>query len=173
MHWSVYLDIIFFLGLPCYPSPVIISGRRFVNATEVGLTSIQRLWSYCGVHSGLYVSRSLKLNLEQILIPFAEGVNMLCCVFIQKVDRLFDILNSRSVKAHGFKQPLRLTSMEAVTPFLLDARSYLMSLRTVDATPLYTTRRYCALCWKLEFVIKLIVICGLDWVCVFTCIGLT
>ena len=51
-------------------------------------------------------------------------------MFVQKVDRLFDILNSRLIKAHGFKQPLKLKSMKAVTTFLLEAQSYLMSLRT-------------------------------------------
>lgn len=67
---------------------------------------------------------------------------------MQKVDRLFDILNSRSVVAYGFKRPLRLSSMENVTPFLHEARAYLMGLKTVEGEPLYSTKRYYMLTLK-------------------------
>lgn len=61
------------------------------------------------------------------------------------MDRLFDILNSRSVFGKGHKQPIRESSMAAIGPFLFYFLfSYLLSLTTVEGVPLFncTTCRY-------------------------------
>ena len=57
----------------------------------------------------------------------------------QHFDRLFDIMNSRSIRAKGFKQPLR--NLDGVYGFLVDTRAYLLSLRMEDGLPLYRSHR--------------------------------
>ena len=53
--------------------------------------------------------------------------------FIKKVDRLFDILNSRSPIANGFKQPLRPESRNTWEEILKESAEYLLSLKTHEA----------------------------------------
>ena len=54
--------------------------------------------------------------------------------FIKKVDRLFDILNSRSPIANGFKQPLRPESRNTCEEILKQSAEHLLSLKTHEAT---------------------------------------
>ena len=61
-------------------------------------------------------------------------------MFFQRMGRLFDILNSRSIRAKGFKQPLR--NLDSVYPFLVETKTYLLSLKTEDDLPLYKSPRY-------------------------------
>ena len=59
--------------------------------------------------------------------------------FIKRIDRLFDILNSRSVSAMGYKQPIR--NLNYMLPFLKDTKHHLLSLTDTAITPLYQTKR--------------------------------
>jgi len=54
---------------------------------------------------------------------------------------LFDILNSRSAIAKGYKQPLHLNGISVITPFLKDTRQYLLGLKNNEGIPLYKTKR--------------------------------
>ena len=61
--------------------------------------------------------------------------------FIRIVDRLFDILNSRSPVAKGFKQPLRLSTQGRWLSVLQNTAQYLLSLKSADGLPLMHHRR--------------------------------
>ena len=61
--------------------------------------------------------------------------------FIRIVDRLFDILNSRSPVAKGFKQPLRLSTQGRWLSILQNTAHDLLSLKSVDGQPLIHHRR--------------------------------
>ena len=62
-------------------------------------------------------------------------------VFFQIIDRLFDLLNSRSPIAKGSKEPCTQDNWECRRDFLLQAKEYLLGLRRADGTPLSQTRR--------------------------------
>ena len=61
--------------------------------------------------------------------------------FIRMVDRLFDILNSRSPVAKGFKQPLRLSTQGRWLSVLQNTAQYLLSLKSVDGQSMMQHRR--------------------------------
>ena len=62
---------------------------------------------------------------------------------MQRVDRLFDILNSKSLLAKGFKGPLTPDNLSGIRNFLLETREYLLELRLLNDGPtLVSTRRY-------------------------------
>jgi hypothetical protein len=52
---------------------------------------------------------------------------------------VFDILNSRSPIAKGFKGPISKDNF--AEPFLRETQAYLLSLKMPDGKPLSTTRR--------------------------------
>ena len=58
------------------------------------------------------------------------------------LDRLFDIMNSRSPVGKGFKAPLSMDNWEETLSFLKVAKAYLLSLTREDGTPLYRTKKY-------------------------------
>ena len=63
--------------------------------------------------------------------------------FTRTIDRLFDMLNSRSPSGKGYKQPLRLSNKNTYENILKTTANYLLQLRTDSATPqqLATHRR--------------------------------
>ncbi len=61
--------------------------------------------------------------------------------FIRMVDRLFDILNSRSPVAKGFKQLLCLSTQGKWLSVLQNTAQYLLSLKSVDERPMMQHRR--------------------------------
>ena len=61
--------------------------------------------------------------------------------FVRLINRLFDILNSRSPVAHGFKQPLRLATQERWTAVLKSTAEYLLALKASNGQPLKQHRR--------------------------------
>jgi hypothetical protein len=63
-------------------------------------------------------------------------------LFLQMIDELFDVLNSRSPIAKGAKGPITRDNWDKTRHFLLRAKAYLLSLKRTDGTPLYSTRRY-------------------------------
>lgn len=64
--------------------------------------------------------------------------------FIYCIDRLFDILNSRSIMATGFKKPFGHANAVKVTKFLHNMRSMLCSIEDSHGTKLvFTKRRTC------------------------------
>ncbi|KAJ3650456.1 hypothetical protein Zmor_016555 [Zophobas morio] len=71
--------------------------------------------------------------------------------FIRRIDSLFDILNSRSVRAKNFKAPLRENNEEMWRPFLIDTNDYLLNLKDVTGRPLWCTPRKTSI---LGFVIS-------------------
>lgn len=52
--------------------------------------------------------------------------------------------------AIGYRQLLRLISMDAVAPFLMNTKHYLLNLKTASETPLHSTHR----CWVGAFTFK-------------------
>ena len=61
--------------------------------------------------------------------------------FVRLIDRLFDILNSRSPVARGFKQPLRLATQERWTAVLKSTAEYLLALKASNGQLLRLHRR--------------------------------
>ena len=60
--------------------------------------------------------------------------------FIQTMDRLFDITNSRNPFGKGFKAPLRPANKHIWLPFLNMAYEYLQNLQTAEGVFLYKTK---------------------------------
>ena len=58
------------------------------------------------------------------------------------IDRLFDIMNSRSPRAGGFKGPLGNLNWSEKVQFLLRARKYLIGLVMQDGKPLHKSKRF-------------------------------
>lgn len=61
--------------------------------------------------------------------------------FISVVDRLFDIFNSRSPRAKGFKRPLNLSNIDSNFQFLEQAKAFLLSLKTTSGLNVYNSKR--------------------------------
>ena len=62
-------------------------------------------------------------------------------IYLQRMDKLFNILNSRSVLARGSKTPINSNNLASTRYFLVDTRKFLLDLKMVDGTALFTTRR--------------------------------
>jgi hypothetical protein len=73
------------------------------------------------------VATSLEFCLQQNMPDF-EGCEA-TVNFIRVFDKLFDILNSRNLKASGYKRPLQASTWEQNAEFLSRARSYISSLK--------------------------------------------
>jgi len=76
------------------------------------------------VAKALELARCLKLK----GLEHTEGTQYLCTV----MDRLFDILNSKSPRGHGFKAALTLKRLDYHREFLLEAEFVLLNMTTVD-----------------------------------------
>ena len=61
--------------------------------------------------------------------------------FIQTIDHLFDILNSRNPRATNYKAPLRATNTSCWLPFLSKTRQYMKELTNSSGRPMTTTNR--------------------------------
>ena len=61
--------------------------------------------------------------------------------FIQVIDRLFNIVNSRNPPAKGYKPPMHITKEHIWRPFLHDAIDYLKGLKLQDGQPLHSSLR--------------------------------
>jgi DNA transposase THAP9 len=75
------------------------------------------------------------------------------------VDRLFDVLNSRSINSHGYKKAVNTNSAVQTITFLNEARAFLVSLQDSTGRPLVTTkRRTCIIgfCATIDSVIYMI-----------------
>jgi len=62
-------------------------------------------------------------------------------IFISHVDRLFDILNSRSIFAKGFKAPIFITNIQAKLSALRDTREFLLRLSDSNGKRVTETKR--------------------------------
>lgn len=62
-------------------------------------------------------------------------------IIFQRIDRLFDVLNSRSPYGKGTKQPIRTENWAEIKTFLLETKDYLTALKTVEGIPLHTSVR--------------------------------
>ena len=83
---------------------------------------------------------SLKFCLKEG-IPGFEGCEA-TIKFLQMFNGLFDILNSRNLKSTGWKSPMQEKNYEMCQMFLLEARSYILSLKeSVNNLPLVAGRR--------------------------------
>ncbi|KAL1252213.1 hypothetical protein QQF64_020009 [Cirrhinus molitorella] len=72
--------------------------------------------------------------------------------FIEMIDGLFDILNSRNPRTKGSKAPLGAINWTERVELLLRGREYLLSLVMKDGTPLHQTKRYLSV---IGFVINI------------------
>lgn len=59
--------------------------------------------------------------------------------FIKRIDKLFDILNSRLPWVKGFKGPLRVENEHDWRPFLLDTMDFFVNLKDVHGQYLWQT----------------------------------
>lgn len=59
--------------------------------------------------------------------------------FLNIFNTLFDILNSRSMSATGWKQALHQKNIKEVREFFGHAKKYILGLRTLTGTPIYMT----------------------------------
>lgn len=78
--------------------------------------------------------------------------------FIRRIDKLFDLLNSRSPWAKGFKAPLRKSNEAVWKPFLMDTCQFLLECTDVGDRPLYLTPRKTPI---LGFVISALSLMGI------------
>ena len=61
--------------------------------------------------------------------------------FIKIIDKLFDILNSRSVCGRGYKSPLRMNNTTYWKPFFDETTLYIMGLKNADGRLMVTTKK--------------------------------
>lgn len=66
--------------------------------------------------------------------------------FIETIDWLFDILNSRSPFGKGFKQPLTRDRLTYLKPIISEKINYLFNLQTVDNKKIIKTGRKTFIC---------------------------
>jgi len=78
--------------------------------------------------------------------------------FVRKIDQLFDLLNSHSPFARGFKAALRCHNMRYWTECLTELREYISALKTADGTLLLNHRRKTAF---IGFIISINSVIGL------------
>lgn len=78
--------------------------------------------------------------LRSIGLPDFQGSEA-TVVFLRKIDRIFDFLNSRSLFGKGYKKPITLRNLKFFKEESLNWISYLLQLRTKDGTPLYLSPR--------------------------------
>ena len=78
--------------------------------------------------------------------------------FIRRIDRLFDILNSRNPLGKYSKAPLRLSNRSRWYPFLMETRTYLLSMRNESGTVMTSTNRKTAF---IGFVLAIDSVIGL------------
>lgn len=62
-------------------------------------------------------------------------------LFLQTIDKLFDVLNSRTPMASGYKRPINLDNYDRIQEFLLFAEEFILSLQ-VDDRRLVSSTRY-------------------------------
>lgn len=79
-------------------------------------------------------------------------------MFIKNMDKLFDILNSRSPRMSGFKSPLRTSNEVLWRPFLEEMVSYLIGLTDVVGKPLYKTTKKTPF---VGFIVSIISVMGI------------
>ena len=61
--------------------------------------------------------------------------------FLRIFNDLFDILNSKNIKQHGFKQPLNEQNAELIINKLKEIKDYILSLKTINGQLLIHTRK--------------------------------
>ena len=71
--------------------------------------------------------------------------------FISMVDHMFDIFNSRTPKAYGFKKPLTAKSVIATSAFLQDCKNCLLSVSDSTGKRISESRRHMS---ALGFVVN-------------------
>lgn len=83
------------------------------------------------------VGNALQYCLENHIVGF-EGCEA-TIEFVHHFDTLFDILNSRSIGAEGWKQALHSNNINTVRAFFEKSKDYILSLRTMGGTLVYET----------------------------------
>lgn len=75
------------------------------------------------------------------------------------VDKLFDMLNSRSLRATGFKRAINATNAHYIISSLKSSRQFLLALQDSNGKPITDTRRRTCIigfCATIDSVIYLI-----------------
>ena len=103
-----------------------------------------------------FASQKMKVNLSVQTLSNSTAQALLCLKglgypefqdcdetvnFIQTMDQLFDLMNSRNPFGKGFKGPLRPANKHIWLPFLNKAYEYLTNLQTTEGVFLYHTKR--------------------------------
>ena len=76
------------------------------------------------------------------------------------LDRLFDILNSRSIYGKGYKKPIMEKNLRGISTFLRETTDFLMSLEDCNGTKIHETKRrtcvlgMCATIQSIEYIIE-------------------
>jgi hypothetical protein len=107
-----------------------------------------------------FASQKMKVNLSVQALSNSTAQALLCLKtlghaefqgceetvsFIEIMDSLFDIMNSRNPFGKGFKAPLRQANKTTWLSFLNRAEKYITSLQTTEGVPLYKTKRKTAI----------------------------
>ncbi|CAK1586692.1 unnamed protein product [Parnassius mnemosyne] len=61
--------------------------------------------------------------------------------FIRNINALFDVMNSRNLKAFGYKQPISEKNIDHIQTFLNDLYDYIKNLKYEDSLILYSQRK--------------------------------
>lgn len=78
--------------------------------------------------------------------------------FILLINNVFDILNSRNINNTSFKAPLSLINRDNIFAYLVEAKNYLLNLKTLDNVRLIDSGRkvgFIGLCCCIESTIIL------------------
>lgn len=94
-------------------------------AAQIFSTSVANALSFC------------KNNLKLKEFQFCEGTIQ----FLHTFNDLFDILNSRSIKQSGYKQPLNEQNKELIIKKLEQTKQYILSLKTKNGQLLIKSRK--------------------------------
>lgn len=78
--------------------------------------------------------------------------------FIKIIDQAFDLLNSRSPLARGFKAPIKQNNEHFWSPFLLSTITYLQNFKLQDGTPIVLSTRKTPF---IGFIVSLASVAGL------------
>lgn len=103
-----------------------------------------------------FASQKMKVNLSVQTLSNSTAQALLCLKklgyaafqgceetvhFIEIMDKLFDLMNSRNPFGKGFKAPLRQVNKQTWLSFLNQAEDYIINLQTVEGVPLYASKR--------------------------------
>lgn len=89
----------------------------------------------------LKIRNSMFRNQFCFLVLCSKSQTLIMQRYFLQVDRCFDILNSHSPIAAGYKRPISVNTVTSVQQTLSECVNYMKQLTTIDDKPITSTRR--------------------------------